>query len=72
LGGDIWIRGMLSSVVCHDGRKKTIGMSNSRYRAGLTTYEEKKGSNSESASESKVVGCLPGVVGNREHKCQSG
>jgi hypothetical protein len=35
LGGGIWTKWMLSSIVGHDGRNGKWEMSNSRYRAGL-------------------------------------
>jgi hypothetical protein len=72
LGGGIWTRWMLPSVVGHDGRKKRMETSNSRYRADLTEYKEKKGSSGESASETRSCGLFDWVVGNRDKKRQSG
>ena len=72
LGGGIWTGWMLSSVVCHGGRRERMETSNSRYRASLTAYKEKKESNGESACETRSCGLLDWVVGNRDKKCQSG
>ena len=43
MGGGIWTGWMLlSSIVCHAGRRKRRMMNDSRYRAGLTAYKRKK------------------------------
>ena len=72
MGGGIWTGWMLlSSRVCHVGRRKRRKMSDSRYRAALGCVQKEKAMANQRVRR-ELWDVRDRVVGIRDNKCQSG